>query len=125
MLYDLSKPFAAHWTLANLVHYITFRSGAACLTALVVSFVIGPRLIRWLRCVQRQGQPIRSDGPERHILEKQGTPTMGGVLILLAALGSTLLWVDLHNQYLWPVLFVTVGYGALGFADDYLKLARR
>ncbi len=125
MLYDLSKPFATHWTLANLVHYITFRAGAACLTALVVSFVIGPPLISWLRSVQHEGQPIRTDGPERHLLEKSGTPTMGGVLILLAALGSTVLWVDLHNQYVWAVLFVTLSYGGLGFVDDFLKLARR
>ncbi len=124
MLYDLSKPFAAHFTLANLVHYITFRAGAACLTALLVSFVIGPGLIRWLRAVQRQGQPIRADGPERHVLEKQGTPTMGGGLILLAWLASTVLWVDLRNQYVWPAMFVTLSYGLLGFADDFLKLSR-
>jgi phospho-N-acetylmuramoyl-pentapeptide-transferase len=125
MLFDLAKPFATHIVLANLLHYITFRAGAACMTALVVSFVIGPRLIRLLRAAQREGQPIRLDGPERHILEKSGTPTMGGVLILLALLASTLLWVDLRNQYVWAVMFVTVGYGALGFADDYRKLARR
>ncbi len=125
MLYDLSKPFASHFALFNLVHYITFRSGAACLTALVVSFVIGPALIRWLRVKQRQGQPIRLDGPERHLLEKQGTPTMGGVMILLAWLISTLLWVDLRNQYVWAAILVTLGYGLLGFADDYLKIAKR
>lgn len=125
MLYDLSKPFAAHYALFNLFRYITFRSGAACLTALIVSFIIGPALIRWLRIKQRQGQPIRLDGPERHILEKQGTPTMGGVMILLAWLISTVLWVDLRNQYVWAAMLVTVSYGLLGFADDYLKLAKR
>jgi phospho-N-acetylmuramoyl-pentapeptide-transferase len=124
MLYDLSKPFAAHYALFNLFRYITFRSGAACLTALVVSFIIGPALIRWLRLKQRQGQPIRLDGPQRHILEKQGTPTMGGVMILVAWLISTLLWVDLRNQYVWAAMLITLGYGALGFADDYLKLAK-
>ena len=109
----------------NLLHYITFRSGAACLTALVMSFLIGPGLIRWLRRMQRHGQPIRADGPERHLIEKNGTPTMGGVLILLATLGSTVLWVDLRNRYVWAVLGVTFGYGLLGFIDDWLKLSRR
>ncbi len=125
MLYDLSQPFATHFALFNLFRYITFRSGAACMTALVVSFIIGPALIRWLRIKQRQGQPIRLDGPERHILEKQGTPTMGGVMILVAWLISTVLWVDLRNQYVWAAMLVTLGYGLLGFADDYLKLSKR
>jgi phospho-N-acetylmuramoyl-pentapeptide-transferase len=125
MLYNLSRPFADQFILFNLLRYITFRSGAACLTALVVSFLLGPAVIRWLKRVQLQGQPIRLDGPERHLLEKKGTPTMGGVLILFALMISTLLWVDLRNAFVWPVLFVTLGYGALGFADDYLKLSRR
>jgi phospho-N-acetylmuramoyl-pentapeptide-transferase len=125
MLYDLTRPLASQFILFNLLRYITFRSGAACLTALIVSFILGPPLIRWLKSVQRQGQPIRLDGPERHLIEKQGTPTMGGVLILSALTISTLLWVDLRNAYVWSVLFVTLGYGALGFADDYRKLARR
>ena len=125
MLYDLARPFASQFILFNLLRYITFRSGAACLTALVVSFILGPPVIRWLKSVQRQGQPIREDGPERHLIEKKGTPTMGGVLILFALTISTLLWVDLRNAYVWVVLFVTLGYGALGFADDYRKLSRR
>jgi phospho-N-acetylmuramoyl-pentapeptide-transferase len=125
MLYDLARPFANQFILFNLVRYITFRSGAACLTALVVSFLLGPMVIRRLKSVQRQGQPIRLDGPERHLLEKSGTPTMGGLLILFALTISTLLWVDLRNGYVWAVLFVTLGYGALGFADDYLKVTQR
>ena len=125
MLYDLARPLANQFILFNLFRYITFRSGAACLTALIVSFILGPPLIRWLKSVQRQGQPIRLDGPERHLLEKKGTPTMGGVLILSALTISTLLWVDLRNAYVWSVLFVTLSYGALGFADDYRKLSRR
>jgi len=124
MLYDLARPFASQFILFNLLRYITFRSGAACLTALVVSFILGPMVIRWLKSVQRYGQPIRTDGPERHLIEKKGTPTMGGVLILFAMSISTLLWVDLRNGYVWTVLFVTLGYGALGFADDYRKLSR-
>jgi phospho-N-acetylmuramoyl-pentapeptide-transferase len=125
MLYNLARPLADQFILFNLFRYITFRSGAACLTALIVSFILGPPLIRWLKSVQHHGQPIRLDGPERHLIEKQGTPTMGGVLILSALTISTLLWVDLRNAYVWSVLFVTLGYGALGFADDYRKLSRR
>jgi phospho-N-acetylmuramoyl-pentapeptide-transferase len=125
MLFDLARPLANQFILFNLFRYITFRSGAACLTALVVSFILGPPLIRWLKSLQSHGQPIRSDGPERHLIEKKGTPTMGGVLILFAMSISTLLWVDLRNAYVWAVLFVTLGYGAIGFVDDYLKLSRR
>jgi phospho-N-acetylmuramoyl-pentapeptide-transferase len=125
MLYNLARPYADLYSIFNLMRYVTFRSGAACLTALVVSFWLGPRVIRWLKSVQRGGQPIRADGPERHLIEKKGTPTMGGVLILFALSISTLLWVDLTNGYVWAVLFVTLGYGALGFADDFLKLSRR
>jgi len=125
MLYDLAHLYGDHFPLANLLRYLTFRSGGACLTALVVSFVIGPWLIRRLKSLQRHGQPIRSDGPERHVVEKKGTPTMGGVLILAALVISTLLWANLHNGFVWAVLFVTVGYGALGFADDYMKLTSR
>ena len=95
------------------------------MTALIVSFVLGPMVIRWLKRLQGQGQPIREDGPERHLIEKKGTPTMGGLLILFALTISTLLWVDLRNGFVWAVLFVTLGYGALGFADDYLKVTKR
>ncbi len=125
MLYNLLRPFGDQFILFNLVRYITFRSGAACLTALIVSFWLGPMVIRWLRSMQKHGQPIREDGPERHLVEKKGTPTMGGLLILFALTISTLLWVDLRNGYVWAVLFVTLGYGALGFWDDYLKVTRR
>ena len=125
MLYNLFRPLADQFILFNLFRYITFRSGAACLTALMASFVLGPTVIRWLKSVQRQGQPIRTDGPERHLIEKKGTPTMGGVLILFALTLSTLLWADLRNFYVWAVLSVTLGYGALGFTDDFMKLSRR
>jgi phospho-N-acetylmuramoyl-pentapeptide-transferase len=125
MLFNLLGPMADKFILFNLFRYITFRSGAACLTALIVSFLLGPMVIRWLKSVQRQGQPIRLDGPERHLIEKKGTPTMGGLLILFALTISTLLWVDLRNGYVWATLFVTLGYGALGFADDYLKVTKR
>ena len=125
MLFNLFRPLADQFILFNLFRYITFRSGAACLTALLISFLMGPMVIRWLKSVQRGGQPIRTDGPERHLIEKKGTPTMGGVLILLALEVSTLLWVDLRNGYVWAVQFVTIGYGALGFIDDYMKLSKR
>jgi len=124
MLYALHL-FADRFSVFNLFRYLTFRSGAACLTSLVISFWLGPRVIRWLKSVQHGGQPIRSDGPERHLIEKKGTPTMGGVLILAAMTTSTLLWADLRNGYVWAVLFCTLGYGAVGFADDFLKLSRR
>lgn len=109
----------------RLFKYLTFRSGGAVITALLFSFVVNGGLIRWLKVRQGMGQPIRSDGPQRHIVEKQGTPTMGGLLILLPWVVSTLLWANLSNQYVWIVLFVALAYGALGFADDYLKVSRR
>jgi phospho-N-acetylmuramoyl-pentapeptide-transferase len=118
-------PHADQIAFLRLFKYLTFRSGGAVLTALFVAFVIGPRLIRWLKQRQGKGQPIREDGPQRHVLEKQGTPTMGGLLILLPTVVSTLFWADLTNVYVWVVLLVTVGYGLLGFADDYLKVSKR
>ena len=124
MLYDLARPFADKFILANLFRYQTFRTGGAVMTALLFCFIFGPSIIRWLKSKQGAGQPIRTDGPETH-LKKQGTPTMGGVMILLAVIISTLLWVDLRNAYTWIVLFATVGFGAVGFGDDYLKLTKR
>ncbi len=116
---------ADQFALFRLFKYLSFRSGGAVLTALLVAFVIGPALIRWLKQKQGKGQPIRSDGPQRHIVEKQGTPTMGGLLILIPAVVATLLWADLSNAYVWIVLLVTVSYGLLGFADDYRKVSKR
>jgi len=125
MLFNLLAPLAEESVIFNLFRYLTFRSGGAVMTALAISFVMGPRTIRWLKKKQREGQPIRQDGPESHLITKQGTPTMGGVLILLALALSTLLWADLRNGYVWVVLFVTVGFGLVGFFDDFLKLTRR
>jgi phospho-N-acetylmuramoyl-pentapeptide-transferase len=125
MLYALLFPLADQIGAFNVIRYITFRTGGAVMTALLVSFLIGPALIRWLKKKQREGQPIRLDGPESHLLTKKGTPTMGGVLILLALSTATLLWADLSNGYVWVVLLVTLGYGLIGFADDYLKLTKR
>ena len=125
MLVFLSRQFAGEFILSNLFRYITFRAGAACLTSLIVALWLGPRIIRWLKSVQNGGQPIREDGPARHLIEKKGTPTMGGVLILLALTASTLLWADLRNGYVWAVLLLTLGYGLIGFVDDYLKVTKR
>ncbi|MFO1059842.1 MAG: phospho-N-acetylmuramoyl-pentapeptide-transferase [Dongiaceae bacterium] len=125
MLFNLLAPLTEEVSLFNLFRYLTFRSGGAALTALLISFLLGPSVIAWLKRKQREGQPIRLDGPESHLLTKKGTPTMGGVLILLALVLSTLLWADLGNGYVWLVLFVTIGFGAIGFGDDFLKLTRR
>jgi len=122
MLYPLLH-LADQFQAFNLFRYITFRSGGAVVTALLISFLSGPRVIAWLKSKQRDGQPIRSDGPQSH-LTKKGTPTMGGFLILLALTCSTLLWADLGNPYVWIVLLVTVGFGLIGFFDDYTKLTR-
>ncbi|MEX2629641.1 MAG: phospho-N-acetylmuramoyl-pentapeptide-transferase, partial [Tistlia sp.] len=122
---NLLVPLSDELVVFNLFRYLTFRTGGAVLTALLFAFVFGPRVIARLRARQREGQPIRSDGPETHLLTKQGTPTMGGVLILSALTVSTLLWADLSNAYVWIVLFVTIGFGLLGAGDDYLKLTKR
>ena len=111
--------------LFNLFRYLTVRTGGAVVTALIVSFIVGPALIRWLKLRQGKGQPIRSDGPARHIVEKQGTPTMGGLLILVSLLTATLLWADLSNGYVWAVIAVTLAFGLLGLIDDYLKVTMR
>src|ERR1700692_4547466 len=122
MLYALLLPLAGHVHVLNLFRYLTFRAGGACLKALELSFGVGPKLIRTLKAIQKHGQPIRLDGPERHLIEKKGTPTMGGLLILGSLTISTLLWIDPYDGYVWPVLFITLSYGALGFWDDYLKV---
>ena len=107
----------------NLVRYISFRAGAATATALLIGLLLGPWFINWLRVRQGKGQPIRADGPQTH-LAKRGTPTMGGLLILISVSISVLLWMDLTNAYVWACLLVTVGFGAIGFLDDYDKLKK-
>jgi phospho-N-acetylmuramoyl-pentapeptide-transferase len=121
MLYYLLFPLREHFGGFNVVQYITFRTAAATLTALFISFIMGPWLIRKLAAL-RVGQPIREDGPDHHA--KQGTPTMGGLLILLSLLVSVLLWSDLSNRFVWIVIGLTAGYGVLGFIDDYQKVTR-
>jgi phospho-N-acetylmuramoyl-pentapeptide-transferase len=124
MFYNLLYPLADVFSPFNIFRYLTFRSIAAFLTALVLSFVIGGGLIRWLRSKQAQGQPIRDDGPATH-LTKKGTPTMGGLLILITLTVATLLWADLTNRYVWIVLAITLAFGAVGFWDDFLKVTKK
>jgi phospho-N-acetylmuramoyl-pentapeptide-transferase len=109
----------------NVFRYITFRAGGAFLTALVFGFIFGRPLIEMLRIRQGRGQPIRTDGPESHILSKAGTPTMGGLLILSALLISTLIWARLDNGFVWLIMLVTLGFGLIGFADDYAKVTKQ
>src|SRR5476651_2593351 len=109
----------------RLFRYLSFRAVGVVMTALLIAFYFNPILIRWLKVKQGKGQPIRSDGPQRHIVEKAGTPTMGGVLILIPWLGSTLLWAQLSSRYVWIALLVTLAYGLLGFLDDYYKVTKR
>jgi len=109
--------------LLNLVRYISFRAGAATATALAIGLLLGPWFINYLRIRQGKGQPIRMDGPQSH-LAKRGTPTMGGLLILVSLTTSLLLWMDLTNPYVWACLLVTIGFGAIGFLDDYDKVKK-
>lgn len=124
MLYHLLVPLSEGGDVFNLFRYITFRAGGAFMTALFMGFIFGRPIIALLRRLQKNGQPIRNDGPERHLLEKAGTPTMGGVLILFAMVTASLLWVRLDNGFAWAVMLVTLGFGLIGFADDFLKLTR-
>ena len=120
MIYDLLYPLHTIFSSFNVFRYITFRTIYATITALVICFLVGPWLIRKLQSMQI-GQQIREDGPQSHLVKK-GTPTMGGILIIFAVVVSTLLWANLSIDYIWLILLVTVGYGLIGFIDDYRKL---
>src|SRR3979411_2392447 len=109
----------------NVFRYITFRTGGAMVTGGLFVFLFGPWIIDNLRLRQGKGQPIRSDGPQSHLLTKKGTPTMGGLMILSGLLVSTLLWANPANPYVWIVLAVTLGFGFVGFYDDYLKVTQQ
>lgn len=122
MLYWLAQQLDFPGVL-NLIRYLSFRAGAAIVTALFLGLLIGPRFIGWLRVRQGKGQPIRSDGPQTH-LAKRGTPTMGGLMILTSMMVGVLLWMDLSSTYVWACLVVTMGFGAIGFLDDYDKVTK-
>jgi phospho-N-acetylmuramoyl-pentapeptide-transferase len=124
MFYMLSQ-FSDQFAVLNVFRYLTFRAGGAVVTSLGVAFLFGPAIINWLRSKQQNGQPIRNDGPQGHLFTKQGTPTMGGLMMLLGIALATLLWADLSNRYVLIVLFVTLGYGVIGLLDDYLKVTHR
>jgi phospho-N-acetylmuramoyl-pentapeptide-transferase len=117
----------AHWLhyegLSNLFRYQSFRAGAALLTALMFGLLVGPRFILMLRMKQGKGQPIREDGPQSH-LAKRGTPTMGGLMIVTSLVIGLLLWMDLSSRYVWACLIVTLGFGLIGFLDDYDKVTK-
>src|SRR5438874_2569609 len=123
MLYQLLYPFRTELSVLNVTRYITFRTAAATLSALFLSLVLGPWMIRRLREFQI-GQVIRQEGPTSH-RPKAGTPTMGGLLILTAAVGPTLLWAKLDNIFVWIAVVTTLLFAAIGFLDDYLKIVRR
>jgi phospho-N-acetylmuramoyl-pentapeptide-transferase len=122
MLYLIAEQLGFPGVL-NLIRYISFRAGAASATALLIGLLLGPSFISWLRAKQGKGQPIRSDGPQSH-LAKRGTPTMGGLLILISVSISVLLWMDLRNIYVWSCLLVTGGFGLIGWLDDYDKVKK-
>lgn len=124
MLYHFLTQFSDQFIFFNLFKYITFRTGGATMTALIIAFIIGKPLIAKLKQLQGEGQPIRADGPETH-LKKKGTPTMGGALILISFGISTLLWARLDNPYVWICLLVIFGFAAVGFVDDYAKLTKK
>jgi phospho-N-acetylmuramoyl-pentapeptide-transferase len=124
MLYNFLAPLGDEMIFFNIFRYLTFRTGGALMTAFALTLWLGPKIILWLKARQGEGQPIRTDGPETH-LKKKGTPTMGGVMIMLAVTVSTLLWVDLANIYYWLLLFVFLGFGAIGFFDDDAKLRKK
>ncbi|MBF0446511.1 MAG: phospho-N-acetylmuramoyl-pentapeptide-transferase, partial [Magnetococcales bacterium] len=124
MLYNFLVPLSDQWSFLNLFKYITVRTIGATLTALILSFIIGPIIIKALQRLQTSGQPIRSDGPKRHIIEKAGTPTMGGTMILLAITIPTLLWADITNPFIQVVIGTTLAFGAIGFWDDFQKIVK-
>ena len=123
MLYEIAESLGFPGVL-NLFRYISFRAGASVATALLLSLIIGPRLIAWLRTKQGKGQPIREDGPASHLLTKRGTPTMGGLMILLSVTISTLLWSRFTLNAVWPCLIVTLAFGVIGYLDDYAKVSK-
>ncbi|SVB00385.1 uncharacterized protein METZ01_LOCUS153239, partial [marine metagenome] len=118
----LSQEYVNTFSYLNLFNYITFRTGAAILTSLFFSLIFGEIIIKKLSSFQPIGQPIRSDGPVNHIIEKAGTPTMGGILILTSMTFSLFLWADLANKFIWICFLTSLFFGSIGFIDDYIKI---
>ncbi len=125
LLYDYFEHAHQHIPLLNLLHYLTFRSAMALFTGQIVAVAMGSRFIAWMKVKQGRGQPIRAEGIARHVIEKKGTPTMGGFMILAGLTVGTLLWADLSNVNVWVVLLVTGSFGLLGFLDDYAKVTKQ
>jgi phospho-N-acetylmuramoyl-pentapeptide-transferase len=124
MLYNLLSPLSAEYSAFNLFNYLTFRSICAIFTSFLLCLIFGGRTINWLKSLQKKGQPIRSDGPASHLITKVGTPTMGGLMIIVSAIVSGILWSDMTNAYVWLGIFVLAGFGLIGFIDDYKKLKK-
>jgi len=125
MLHYFLLEWVNQYPFLNLFKYITFRTGGAIFTSLFFCLMFGGKIIDKLKSLQKDGQPIRTDGPESHLLTKKGTPTMGGIMMILSILFSTLLWADITNPFVWILMFVTVGFGFIGFLDDYAKLTKK
>ena len=124
MIYNIILNYIGDFGFLNVFKYLTFRAGAAFISSILLSFIFGPLLIKILRKKQKLGQPIRDDGPKWQIEAKKGTPTMGGTLILFALITSTILWADIMNKFIWIIIFITLGFGLIGFLDDFLKVSR-
>ena len=122
MFYYFLIPYVESFNFLNLFNYITFRAGGALFTAFFVSLLLGPRFIKKLKSFQKNGQPIREDGPKSHSINKVGTPTMGGMLILISLFISIVLWADLSSQIMWLIFSITISFGLIGAIDDYKKL---
>ena len=122
MLYYLLTPYIENFNFLNLFNYLTFRAGGALFTAFFISLFLGPRFIKKLKSVQKKGQPIRLDGPKSHLVNKAGTPTMGGMLILISLFVSILFWADLSSNIVWLIFSITILFGLIGALDDYSKL---
>ncbi len=125
MLYNIFAPYFADHSFFNIFRYISFRSGGAFFLALALCFIFGSRVIEFLKSWQKDGQPIRDDGPKSHLLTKKGTPTMGGIMIIFSVLFALLIWTNLLNPYVWVLIFVIISFGSIGVADDYLKLSKK
>ena len=122
MLYYFLTPYIENFNFLNLFNYLTFRAGGALFTAFFMSLLLGPRFIKKLKSVQKKGQPIRQEGPKSHLINKAGTPTMGGMLILISLFVSILFWSDLSSNIVWLIFSITILFGLIGALDDYSKL---